>query len=141
MRTTITEQSQTAELAQVSVSETISESDVKRPSVFEVPVQAEKREVATENANTRLSNEAYEGKKAKNSISRKMLKNNLVSPMPQAASGANLVLYIILAVLLPPLAVGLLYGIGIEFLISILLTLLFWVPGIIYALILVLNKA
>ncbi|NEN22614.1 YqaE/Pmp3 family membrane protein [Cryomorpha ignava] len=51
-----------------------------------------------------------------------------------------MVLYIILAIILPPLAVGLLYGIGTEFLISLVLTLLFFLPGVIYALIMVLKK-
>ncbi len=55
-----------------------------------------------------------------------------------AASGGGKLLYIILAILLPPLAVGLLYGIGSEFWISLLLTLLFVLPGITYAIIKVL---
>lgn len=44
---------------------------------------------------------------------------------------------ILFAILLPPLAVGLAEGIGTSFWISILLTLLFWIPGVIYALIIV----
>ncbi len=40
---------------------------------------------------------------------------------------------------LPPLAVALKFGIGTEFWISILLTLLFWIPGVIYALILIID--
>ena len=52
----------------------------------------------------------------------------------------NTVLLVILAILLPPLAVYLHEGeINIKFWISILLTLLFWVPGVIYALIVVLG--
>ena len=54
-------------------------------------------------------------------------------------SAESMVLYIILAILIPPLAVGLLYGIGTEFWISLVLTLLFIVPGIVYALIMVLQ--
>ncbi|HQW23460.1 MAG TPA: YqaE/Pmp3 family membrane protein [Bacteroidia bacterium] len=46
---------------------------------------------------------------------------------------------ILFAILLPPLAVGLKFGIGTEFWISVLLTLLFWIPGVIYALILILD--
>ena len=46
---------------------------------------------------------------------------------------------IVFAILLPPLAVGLKFGIGTEFWISVLLTLLFWIPGVIYALILILD--
>ena len=46
---------------------------------------------------------------------------------------------IIAAVLLPPLAVFLKAGIGGSFLLSILLTLIAWVPGVIYALWVVLR--
>ncbi|WP_027126416.1 YqaE/Pmp3 family membrane protein [Gelidibacter mesophilus] len=40
---------------------------------------------------------------------------------------------IILNILLPPLAVFLKHGIGSAFFISILLTLIGWVPGVIHA--------
>lgn len=40
---------------------------------------------------------------------------------------------IILNILLPPLAVFLKHGIGMTFLISILLTALAWIPGVIHA--------
>lgn len=53
--------------------------------------------------------------------------------------GGSMLLYIILAILLPPLAVGLLYGITTEFWISLLLTILGYLPGIIYSLIVVLR--
>jgi len=43
------------------------------------------------------------------------------------------ILEIILAIILPPLAVGLKKGIGSAFLISILLTLVGWLPGVIHA--------
>ena len=52
----------------------------------------------------------------------------------------NTVLLVILAILLPPLAVYLHEGeVNNRFWISLLLTLLFWLPGIIYALIIVLG--
>ena len=51
-----------------------------------------------------------------------------------------LILLVILCFILPPLAVYLSVGsIGFEFWLSLILTLLFWVPGIIYALIVVLS--
>lgn len=59
---------------------------------------------------------------------------------PAAASEGSFVLYIILAILIPPLAVGLLYGISTEFWISLVLTLLFWLPGAIYAVIKTLQQ-
>jgi uncharacterized membrane protein YqaE (UPF0057 family) len=47
------------------------------------------------------------------------------------------VLLIILAILLPPLAVYLKKGAGKDLLINIILCLLFWLPGIIHALYLI----
>ena len=56
------------------------------------------------------------------------------------APSDNTVLLCILAVLLPPLAVYLHQGeINNKFWISLLLTLLFWIPGVIYALVVILG--
>jgi uncharacterized membrane protein YqaE (UPF0057 family) len=56
------------------------------------------------------------------------------------APSDNTVLLVILAILLPPLAVYLHQGeINTKFWISLLLTLLFWLPGVIYALIVILG--
>ena len=53
----------------------------------------------------------------------------------------NTLLLVILAILLPPLAVYLHEGvINSRFWISLILTLLFWIPGVIYALIIVLGS-
>ncbi|HYK47967.1 MAG TPA: YqaE/Pmp3 family membrane protein [Parafilimonas sp.] len=58
----------------------------------------------------------------------------------KAEPSTNTVLLVILAILLPPLAVYLHEGtINGKFWLSILLTLLFWIPGVIYALIVVLS--
>ncbi|WP_455169721.1 YqaE/Pmp3 family membrane protein [Aegicerativicinus sediminis] len=43
-------------------------------------------------------------------------------------------LTIILSLVLPPLAVFLKKGLNSDFIINLLLTLLFWVPGVIHAL-------
>jgi uncharacterized membrane protein YqaE (UPF0057 family) len=51
---------------------------------------------------------------------------------------ANKLLLVILAILLPPAAVGLHSGIGSAFVINLILTLIFWLPGVIHALIVVL---
>ena len=52
------------------------------------------------------------------------------------------ILLVILAILLPPLAVYLHQGtINNKFWISLILTLLFWAPGVIYALLVVLGVA
>ncbi|BAF16420.1 low temperature-induced protein lt101.2 [Oryza sativa Japonica Group] len=47
--------------------------------------------------------------------------------------GSETFLEILLAILLPPLGVFLRYGIGMEFWIALLLTILGYLPGIIYA--------
>lgn len=55
-------------------------------------------------------------------------------------AGTNTILLAILAILLPPLAVYLHENdINTKFWISLLLTILFWIPGVIYALIVVLS--
>lgn len=58
----------------------------------------------------------------------------------RADTSTNTLLLVILAILLPPLAVYLHEGtINNRFWISLILTLLFWLPGVIYALIVVLS--
>ncbi|PHI18951.1 hypothetical protein CEQ90_15525 [Lewinellaceae bacterium SD302] len=58
----------------------------------------------------------------------------------KAHGDVDLALLVVLAILLPPLAVYLHEGaINTRFWISLLLTLLFFLPGIIYALIIVLE--
>ena len=53
----------------------------------------------------------------------------------------NTLLLVILSILLPPLAVYLHEGeINSKFWIDLILTLIFWIPGVIYALIVVLSK-
>lgn len=67
---------------------------------------------------------------------KKELKKDLKEAIKQSGSRTSIV-EIILAVLLPPLAVFLHDGIGNTFWISLILTLLFWLPGVIYALLVV----
>ena len=47
----------------------------------------------------------------------------------------------IAAILLPPLGIFLARGLGLEFWVGTLLTILFWVPGILFALAVVLRPA
>lgn len=48
-------------------------------------------------------------------------------------------LLVIIAILIPPLAVGLKEGIGGALILNIVLTLLFWLPGLLHALYVVLK--
>ena len=50
------------------------------------------------------------------------------------------ILQIILAIILPPVGVALKCGLGKDFVINLILTLLFFIPGVIHALYLVLKK-
>ncbi len=63
------------------------------------------------------------------------------SPAPPAApnSDLNFWLILILTILIPPLGIGLVFGIEKEFWISLVLTLLFYFPGLIYSLIILLQ--
>jgi uncharacterized membrane protein YqaE (UPF0057 family) len=49
-------------------------------------------------------------------------------------------LLVIIAILLPPLAVGLKAGIGGAFILNLILTLIFWIPGVLHALYVVLSS-
>jgi len=51
----------------------------------------------------------------------------------------NTLLLVIIAILLPPLAVGLKSGIGGALILNIILTIIFYVPGLLHALYVVLN--
>lgn len=59
--------------------------------------------------------------------------------MNTAVKNENTVLKVVLAILLPPLAVYMDKGVGTQFLLNIVLTLVgFWIIGIIHALLVVL---
>ncbi len=58
--------------------------------------------------------------------------------MPQELS-TNTLLLVIIAILLPPLAVGLKEGVGGQLVLSIILTICFYVPGLLHALWVVLR--
>jgi len=47
---------------------------------------------------------------------------------------------IIVAIFVPPVAVFLMSGLGRDFWINLILTLLFWVPGVIHAIYLVVTR-
>lgn len=68
---------------------------------------------------------------------KKEFKKEVREALKQDRTGGVSIIKIILAVLLPPLAVFLHVGLGTQFWISLILTLLFWIPGVIYALLVV----
>lgn len=79
-------------------------------------------------------------RKARVAEVKKMLKEYKAEKKAGSEPSTNTVLLVILAILLPPLAVYLHEGtINGKFWLSLLLTLLFWIPGVIYALIVVLS--
>ena len=51
------------------------------------------------------------------------------------------IILIILAILLPPLAVFLMSGFGKDFWINLILTVFFWVPGVVHAIFLVVTRS
>ncbi|MFG0306299.1 MAG: YqaE/Pmp3 family membrane protein [Phycisphaerales bacterium JB040] len=53
---------------------------------------------------------------------------------PEGENEISMALLVILAILLPPLAVGLKKGVGGALILAIVLWLLFYVPGLVYAL-------
>ncbi len=59
--------------------------------------------------------------------------------MSNSSVDTNTLLLVIIAILLPPLAVGLKKGVGGHLVLNIVLTLLFWLPGILHALYVVLT--
>jgi uncharacterized membrane protein YqaE (UPF0057 family) len=109
------------------------EEAIKAPAVKE-RVHLEKREMTVEEAEALAM--ARERLADMTKAERKALKREVREAFRQGGGGASL-LEIILAVLVPPLAVFLHDGIGTSFWISIILWLLGILPGIIYALLVV----
>lgn len=58
--------------------------------------------------------------------------------MAAPTQATSKLLLIVLSFIVPPLAVGLKNGIGGSFVLNLILTLIFWLPGVIHALIVVL---
>lgn len=80
-------------------------------------------------------------RKAKIKEAKKALKQYKLAKKEGADPSTDTLLLVIIAILIPPLAVYLHQGrINDKFWIDLLLTLLFYLPGLIYALILILNK-
>jgi len=80
-------------------------------------------------------------KKERIKLAKKEIKAFNAAKKAGKEADTNTLLLVILAILLPPLAVYLHQGeINNKFWISLLLTILFWLPGVIYALIVILGN-
>jgi len=76
-----------------------------------------------------------EKKKLRKSIKKEVKEE--IKMLKQQDASDDYVLMMVLAIIIPPLGVGLTYGITAEFWISLILTLIFWLPGAIYSAIVV----
>ena len=111
------------------------------------PKKAVKPAIAEEKAVTETITEAEAMELAKERIAsmtkaeKKELKKELKEALKQDRGGGRTsIVEIILAIILPPLAVFLHDGIGTSFWINIILTLLFFLPGVIHALLVVTDS-
>ncbi|MEO5945807.1 MAG: YqaE/Pmp3 family membrane protein [Chitinophagaceae bacterium] len=97
--------------------------------------------ITVNNAVNAFRNLPKNERKAKIKEVKKEIKAFKAAKKANGEPSTNTLLLVILAILLPPLAVYLHEGeINNKFWISLVLTLLFWLPGVIYALIVVLGK-
>jgi uncharacterized membrane protein YqaE (UPF0057 family) len=72
-------------------------------------------------------------------VQKTVKKTSLLQKIKKALAAMDTVVLVILAILIPPLAVYLKENaIGMHFWISLILSCLFWIPGVIYALYIVL---
>lgn len=107
-----------------------------------VPVSTEPDPAVVKSAMASFNSLSKREKKERIKEVKKVLKEAKAAKRAGHAPSDNTVLLVILALLLPPLAVYLHQGeINSKFWISLILTLLFFVPGVIYALVVVLGKA
>lgn len=107
--------------------------------VSEVPVTSKS---AIKNSLSEFKNLSKKEKRERVKLAKKELKKYKAEKRNGAEPSTNTLLLVILAILLPPLAVYLHEGVvNNKFWISLILTLLFWIPGVIYALIVVLGNA
>lgn len=119
---------------------------VLAPAVFAAeivpaPVNGGKPDSTTvANAMTEFKSLSRQERKSRIKEAKKEIKAFKAARKAGKEASTNTLLLVILAILLPPLAVYLHEGeINNRFWISLLLTLLFWLPGIIYALIIILG--
>ena len=83
-----------------------------------------------------FNKEVRKAKRELNKEIKSIVKKEIKEAKKQGADD-DYILMMVLAFIIPPLGVGLTYGITNEFWISLVLTLLFWLPGAVYSLIMV----
>lgn len=111
------------------------------PASAALPVSTEPDPATTKAAVSEFKNLSKKERKARIKEAKKEMKAYKAAKKAGAEPSTNTLLLVILAILLPPLAVYLHQGeINSKFWISLLLTLLFWLPGVIYALIVILGN-
>lgn len=111
------------------------------PASSSVPASTEPDPAAVKAAMAEFRALSRKEKKAKMKEVRKEIKEYKKAKRNGSDGSTDTVLLAILAILLPPLAVYLHQGeINNKFWISLLLTLIFWLPGVIYALIVIFGK-
>ncbi len=100
------------------------------------PTSEEKMEQIAKDYKSTLKNMSKKDKKQQ----RKAVKEAIKDYKDNKDSSTNTLLLVILAILLPPLAMGIYEGgLTTRFWISLLLTLLFYLPGLIYTLVVILG--
>ncbi len=97
--------------------------------------------VSVKDALKEFKNTSHNEKKERIKAVKASLKDYKANKKAGNEPSTNQLLLVILAILLPPLAVYLHQGeVNNKFWISLLLTLIFWLPGVIYALLVVLGE-
>lgn len=107
-----------------------------------IPAKKMEKQITKAQKKENLRNEMNAERNVSKSVEKGFVAQSSISEMDTANSSMSdvpMILLVILAIILPPLAVYLHSGIGTPFWISLILTLLFWVPGVIYALLVVLD--
>ena len=106
----------------------------------EVVAPAQKTVANKPSKKVKFTKEEKKEVKKMNDSERAELINNLPdNPAVANATEADQVVLVLLSIFIPPLAVFLNNGLGTEFWIDLILTILGWLPGMIYALLLVLG--
>lgn len=110
-------------------------------SVLPSSAKIEPKPNVVKSAIAELKSLSRKERKARFKAIREKIKDYKAAKREGRETDTNTLLLVILALLLPPLAVYLYEGeINNRFWISLLLTLLFWLPGVIYALVLILGN-